>query len=239
MIRTASVIIWTVVATVVLGLLTIITSFFTKNGNACHRIAGFWGRSILWIGRVQVDVKGLANIDEQQSYLFMVNHQSLFDIPVVLGHLPHQFRWLAKAELFRIPIFGYAMRRVGYISIDRSNRKEAFKSLQEAAQKMSSGVSVLIFPEGTRSKDGRILPFKKGGFVLAVDSGVPVVPMIIHGTREIMEKHTFRIRPGRVVLDILPSIDSSDYTRKTKDELLDKVHDIFVSERDKGKGEGE
>lgn len=239
MIRTASVIIWTVVATVVLGTITIITSFFTKNGNACHRVAGFWGRSILWVSRVNVNVTGLANIDSQHSYLFMVNHQSLFDIPVVLGHLPHQFRWLAKAELFRIPIFGYAMRRVGYISIDRSHRRAAFKSLQEAAEKIRAGVSVLIFPEGTRSKDGRVLPLKKGGFVLAVDSQAPVVPMIIHGAREIMEKHTFRIRPGRVTLDILPPIDSSEYSRKTKDELLDKVHDIFITERRKEKTDGE
>jgi 1-acyl-sn-glycerol-3-phosphate acyltransferase len=99
-----------------------------------------------------------------------------------VGRLPVQFRWLAKAELFKIPIFGRAMRGVGYISIDRSNRKSAFESLKQAALTIRNGTSVLIFPEGTRSRDGRILPFKKGGFVLAVDAGVPVVPIIIKGT---------------------------------------------------------
>lgn len=230
MIRTAIVIIWTVLATVVMSLATIIVSFFSRKGNLCHLIAGFWGKSILWASGVKVTVSGLKHIDAEHSYIFMVNHQSLFDIPVVLGHLPHQFRWLAKAELFRIPIFGYAMQRVGYISIDRSDRKAAFKSLQTAAERIRSGASVLIFPEGTRSPDGRILPLKKGGFVLAVDSATPIVPMIIHGTRSIMPKNNFRIQPGPVMLDIKMPIDSSRYSRKTKDVLLEEVYRTFLNE---------
>lgn len=230
MIRTATVIIWTILVTVVFSLATIVVSFFSRKGDLCHRIAGVWGRSILWVSRVKVTVSGLSNIDADRPYIFMVNHQSLFDIPVVLGHLPHQFRWLAKAELFRIPLFGYAMRRVGYISIDRSDRKAAFKSLQVAAEKIKSGVSVLIFPEGTRSPDGHILPFKKGGFVLAVDSGVSIAPMVIHGTGAIMPKHTFRIVPRPVTLDIQVPVDSSKYTRKTKDDLLKSVYHTFQKE---------
>src|SRR5210317_685359 len=125
--------------------------------------------------------------------ILMPIHQSNFDIPVLLGRLPVQFRWLAKAELFKIPIFGRGMRGCGYISIDRSNRKSAFQSLAEAATKIRNGVSVLIFPEGTRSRDGKILPFKKGGFVLSVDAGVPIVPIVIYNTGSIMPKGRLRI----------------------------------------------
>ena len=122
-----------------------------------------WGHiQILFVSRIKVTVKGISNIDPSKSYIFMPNHQSNFDIPVLLGCLPAQFRWLAKAELFRIPLFGRAMRGCGYISIDRSNRKSAFRSLQKAADTIRNGVSVLIFPEGTRSLDGKIRSFKKG-----------------------------------------------------------------------------
>ena len=228
MIRTVIVIIWTVLATVVLSIATIVASFFSKTGNIPHLIAGIWGKSILWASRVKVTVRGLSSIDATQSYIFMVNHQSIYDIPVVLGHLPHQFRWLAKAELFRIPLFGHAMRRVGYISIDRSDREAAFKSLQTAADKIKDGVSVLIFPEGTRSQDGRIQPLKKGGFVLAVDSAVPIVPIVIRGTRAITPKNKLQMKPGQVSLNIKKPIESSKYSRKTKDALLEKVHRTFL-----------
>ncbi len=228
MIRTVVVIIWTVLATVVLSIATIVASLFSKTGNTPHRVAGIWGKSILWASRVKVTVRGLSSIDAMQSYIFMVNHQSIYDIPVLLGYLPHQFRWLAKAELFRIPLFGHAMRRVGYISIDRSDRKAAIKSLQTAAEKIKDGVSVLIFPEGTRSQDGRIQPLKKGGFVLAVDSAVPIVPIIIRGTRAITPKNKLQMKPGQVSLNIKKPIESSKYSRKTKDALLEKVHRTFL-----------
>jgi 1-acyl-sn-glycerol-3-phosphate acyltransferase len=145
-----------------------------------------------------------------------------------------QFRWLAKAELFKIPLFGYAMRRSGYISIDRSNRKSAFLSLKKAAQIIRNGVSVVIFPEGTRSLDGRIRDFKKGGFVLAVDAGVPVVPIVIHGTRAIMPKKKLRITPGQVRVEIQDPIDTKSYSRKTKDQLLERVRTIILTEFEKG-----
>jgi 1-acyl-sn-glycerol-3-phosphate acyltransferase len=165
----------------------------------------------------------------------MPNHQSNFDIPVLLGHLNVQFRWLAKVELFKIPIFGYAMKRAGYISIDRSNRKSAFKSLKRAAKIIREGVSVLIFPEGTRNKESNIGLFKKGGFVLAVDSGVPIVPVIIHGTRAIMPKKKLLIRPKDVILEIKKPIETRDYTRKTKEDLMEKVRQTISGSFERGK----
>ncbi len=237
MIRTLFILIWIVFATIVLGIIVIVSSFFSQKGDFPHIIARFWGRSILFVSRIKVTVKGVSNIDPSKSYIFMPNHQCNFDIPVLLGCLPAQFRWLAKAELFRIPLFGRAMRGCGYISIDRSNRKSAFKSLEKAADTIRNGVSVLIFPEGTRSLDGKIRSFKKGGFVLTVDSGIPIIPVILHGTWSIMPKSGLRIMPGNVTLEILQPIETTEYTRKTKDDLMEKIRDIICKSFYEGKKE--
>lgn len=160
---------------------------------------------------------------------------SNFDIPVLQAYLPVQFRWLAKAELFKIPIFGYAMQRAGYISINRFDRKSAIQSLNKAAEIIKNGVSVIIFPEGTRSRENNIQSFKKGGFVLAVDSGVPIIPVIIHGTWTIMQKKQIFVKPGNVVLEIKKPIKTLDYTRKTKDDLMEKVRNIILESYEKNK----
>ncbi|MBT8351297.1 MAG: 1-acyl-sn-glycerol-3-phosphate acyltransferase [Deltaproteobacteria bacterium] len=186
MIRSLFIILWIIFSTIVLGIVAIISSFFSKQGDFPHLVGRFWGKMILFVSRTKVTVNGISNIDPSKSYIFMPNHQSNFDIPVLIGCIPAQFRWLAKAELFKIPLFGRAMRGCGYISIDRADRKSAFKSLKKAADTIRNGVSVLIFPEGTRSLDGKIRDFKKGGFVLSVDSGVSIIPVIIHGTWSIM-----------------------------------------------------
>ena len=156
MIRTSYIIIWVVLSTVVLGAIAIIISFFSRTGNLVHIIARIWGKGILIVSGINVAVRGLDNIDPGRSYIYMSNHQSNFDIPVLLACLPVQFRWLAKAELFKIPIFGRAMRGAGYVKIDRFNRDSAFESINEAAGKMQNGVSIMIFPEGTRSPSGRL-----------------------------------------------------------------------------------
>ncbi len=228
LVMTVIILLWTILATVIVGIIVIIVSFFSKTGNVPHLLARFWANSILWIGGVKVKVHGAEKLDPTRSFIYMANHQSNADIPVALGRLPVQFRWLAKEELFKIPLFGRAMRGVGYISIDRSNRKKAFESLKRAAETIRNGTSVLIFPEGTRSPDGRILPFKKGGFILAVDSGVPIVPIIIHGTRKIIPKGHFLIRPAPIVIQILDPVETAGYTRKNKDALLETIRTIFI-----------
>lgn len=232
-IHTLFIIVWVVLATIFFGLTVILIALFSKRGNVAHRVARQWARSILFVSRVPVDVSGLEHIPQGRSCILMANHQSNFDIPVLLGRLPMQFRWLAKQELFRIPIFGRGMRGCGYISIDRSNRKLAFASLREAARKIREGVSVMIFPEGTRSEDGKIRPFKKGGFVLAVDAGVPIVPVVIYGTRSIMPKGRLMIQSQGVRMQMLAPIDASEYTRKTKDELMEKVRASICDAFDK------
>ena len=155
----------------------------------------------------------------------MPNHKSNFDIPVLLDALPGHFRWLAKAELFKIPLFGYAMKRAGCISINRQNHESAVASLNQAAQIIKQSASVLIFPEGTRNPNNGILPFKKGGFVLAIETQVPIVPVIIHGTGGIMPKKQIRIQPQNVVVELAAPIQTGKYSKSTMSDLMEKVHD--------------
>ena len=235
MIRTAIIILYVLPATAVLSMIAIIVAFFSRTGNPVHIIARMWSKSILFVSGIKVDVKGLANIDLGKSYIYMANHRSNFDIPVLLGCLPIQFRWLAKAELFKIPIFGRAMSGAGYVKIDRSNRVSAIRSIDEVAAKMKNGVSVMIFPEGTRSQDGHLKSFKKGGFVMAVDTGVPIVPIILRGTRSIMAKGSWRIKPDKVALFIEKPIDTSGFTRDNKEDLIKKVRGVICDVFEKGK----
>ena len=234
MIRSTYIILWVVLSTIFWGTIAIIISFFTRTGNPVHLVARYWARGILFVSRVKVTVNGLANIDPSQSYVYMSNHQSNFDIPVLLAHLPVQFRWLAKAELFKIPLFGRAMRGAGYVKIDRFNQESAFESINEAARKMKNGVSVMIFPEGTRSRDGNIRSFKKGGFVMAVDAGVPIVPVILLGTWTLMAKSSLKINTGDVSLNIKTPIATTDYTRDNKDDLIKSVRDVICEGFEKG-----
>lgn len=233
MIRTLLIILWILLVTGFFAILAIFVSFISKSGDLPHIVARIWAKCILVASGIKVTVKGRSNIDSAGYYIYMSNHLSNFDIPVLLAYLPVQFRWLAKAELFKIPLFGYAMQRAGYISIDRSNFRSAVQSLKRAAKNIRDGVSVLIFPEGTRSQDFNIQPFKKGGFVLAVDSGVPIIPVIIHGTWPIMPKKRVLVKPGNVVLEIAKPIKSSDYTRKTKEDLMEKVRNVLIESFEK------
>ena len=228
MIKSLFIILWIILDTLVMGVISIFVSFFSKTGNAPHRVGIYWAKFILWASGIKVDVTGISNLDPSRPCLFICNHQSNFDIPVLFAALPAQFRWIAKAELFKIPLFGSAMRGAGYISIERKNRKSAIKSIDAAAEKIKSGVSVMIFPEGTRSPDGSIGEFKKGGFILAMNAEVPIVPIVINGTWPIMPKDSLKITPGNVCLSILKSIDVSEYS--DKNELIGLVRERICSE---------
>lgn len=220
---------WLFLGTLLLGSLAVVVSFFSKTGNNVHAIAQAWGKSILWVSGIHTVTYGFKEEMKHQPFIFMSNHQSNFDIPVLYSALPVQFRWLAKAELFKIPLFGRSMRGAGYISINRSNRQSAFQSLVKAAESIRGGTSVMIFPEGTRSKDGVLLPFKKGGFVMAVDAGVPVIPVLITGTHAIMPKGNLLIRRRLVHVRIGRPIETVDFTRKTKNDLLTQVRAAMLA----------
>lgn len=185
----------------------------------------FWGRMISTWSGVQVRVEGLKQLDRSKPYIFVANHQSQFDIFVLDGFLPMDFRWLAKKELFRIPFFGWAMLLAGSIPIDRSHGRQALKSLDEAAKRIAAGASVIIFPEGTRSPDGKLQPFKAGGMQLAIKSGVELVPMAISGTHEVLPKGKILSRPGQVVIRLGMPVDSREFSMKEKQALAELLHD--------------
>ena len=160
----------------------------------------------------------------------MANHQGSYDIFALLGQLPFQFKWLAKKEVFSIPILGWAMAAAGYISIDRDGTRETVEAMNKAALKIREGASVVIFPEGTRSADGSIQPFKKGGFTLAVKSKVPIVPIAIAGSREILPKDRLRISPGDIRIRIGRPIETVHCSTKDRQALMEEVREAISSD---------
>ena len=188
--------------TIFLFILVIISLIFDRSGKAIHSIGRLWGRILLFLSGVTVEVKGLENILAGKPQIFASNHQGAFDILALQAFIPIQFRWVAKRSLFKIPIIGWSMSLAGYVSMDRERSGSAYRSIETAAEKVRNGICVLIFPEGTRSATGELLPFKRGGFLLAIKSGAPVVPLSIRGSTDIMRKGSLFIRPGLIKIAI-------------------------------------
>lgn len=198
-----------------------------------------WGAGIILMSGVRVKVLGLENIEQDKPYVYLANHQSMFDIWAILGAFPPVIKWFAKQELFKIPFIGRAMAKTGYLSVDRAQPREALKALKDAAQTVKNGSSVVIFPEGTRTKDGHLQSFKKGGFVLAIEAGVPIVPVIIRDSWHILPERSLIVHPQKVVLQVLPPIEVKDYNRKQAEELMAKVHAIFYRELETDEPKGD
>lgn len=232
MIRSALLVTLGVAITAFMSFWAVVFSVFPNSDNRVHKIANIWGKILLLICNTKVEVIGKENLEANKSHVFMSNHQSDFDILIALAHIPGQFRWLAKKELFNIPVFGAAMKGAGYISIDRQNREKAMESLDEAALRIRNGKSVMTFPEGTRSRYGEIKAFKQGTFYLAIKSGVPIIPITIIGSGQIMPKRSLRVRPGRVKLVIDKPIDVKDYSIENRQELIEKVRNIIIKNYD-------
>jgi 1-acyl-sn-glycerol-3-phosphate acyltransferase len=212
--------------TIFFSILTLVDIMFVRKSEA--RVQVFpqtWGKTICRIANVRVRIHGAENLDPGQTYIFAGNHVSQFDIFSFQGYFPHDFRWIAKKELFRIPFFGKAMLRSGIVPIDRSRGREALKSLNRAAKQIAAGTSVLIFPEGTRSPDGRLHPFKTGAITLAIKAGVPVVPIGFIGTYTILPKGKLLADSGEIIIRIGTPIATSGYKPKNRQELAEYLHD--------------
>jgi len=190
-----------------------------------HNYARLWARVGLHLAGVRLKISGREHLRAGEPVIYMSNHASNFDILALFAGLPGQFRWLAKEELFRIPLFGLAMRRAGYIPLDRTDRKKALHSMTEAAKRIRDGASVVIFPEGTRSIDGTLHPFKKGGFLIALKAGVPIQPVAISGSFAIMPKSGCRIHGGLIEVRILPTIATAELTAADSESLLATVQE--------------
>jgi 1-acyl-sn-glycerol-3-phosphate acyltransferase len=219
--------------TALTSLCAIVAAVFSPAGKASRRIARPWARVLLYLAGTKIEVIGMGNIITEKPQIFMANHQSDFDILIFLAAIPVDFLWIAKKELFRIPIFGQAMKKAGYISIDRRDPKQAMQSIDEAAEKLKEGISVATFPEGTRSRDGKLLPFKQGMFYLAVQAGVPIVPVSIIGSGKIMQKQSFRVNKGKIIMVIDKPVDVNGYTIETRSALMDRVRNIIAATYEK------
>ncbi len=188
-----------------------------------HAYARIWGRVSLWLAGVKLTVTGREHLPQHGPVVYMANHVSNFDILALFAGVPDQFRWMAKIELFRIPLFGLAMRRAGSIPVDRSNRRNSVLSMREAVRRIAAGTSVVIFPEGTRSPDGTPQAFKTGSFTLALQAQVPVVPLAIIGSGDVMPKHSRWIRGGHIRLAIMPPVATSGREVAERTTLMEEV----------------
>jgi 1-acyl-sn-glycerol-3-phosphate acyltransferase len=186
--------------TIVLGALSLISSLFDGSGRIQHSFARLWSRMILGTIGVPVTVEGLEKIDTAKAHVYVVNHLSALDIPVLYLHLPFQFRILAKRELFRYPFMGWHLRRSGQIPVDLENPKKSIRSLHRAVDAIKSNMSLVIFPEGGRSENGQLQPFMGGAFFAAIKAQADVVPMAMIGTYEILKMNTWHITPRPVRL---------------------------------------
>jgi 1-acyl-sn-glycerol-3-phosphate acyltransferase len=219
-----------VMATIFFGSISVIVSFFDHTGVVQIRVARAWARVLLAVGGVQVRVEGSEQIDPNGSYVFIANHVSYYDTPVALAHIPVQFRFLAKRGLFQIPFLGTHLSRAGHIPVPRKDPRAAVKTMQTAAETIQQKkVSLLIFPEGGRSHDGELQPFKEGGAYIAIRAGVPVVPLALIGTRKVLPYGSAVIRPGAVTLRILKPIETKQLTLKDRGKLTDELRDLILS----------
>lgn len=176
---------------------------------------------------IKVEVEGLDRFDHDRSYIYMCNHVSAIDPPIVIPLIPRRTSVLVKKQLFRIPLLGQAMRMGSLVPVDRADRDSAIASVRRAAEVLRSGVNMMVYPEGTRSRDGKVLPFKKGPFYLAMESGVPVLPMTIRGGHELMPKGSLKIRKGTATVVFHPPISPADC--RDREDLMAKVRDAIAS----------
>jgi 1-acyl-sn-glycerol-3-phosphate acyltransferase len=204
----------------------IIATFFDKSGRLYHWHAQLWSRVSLLVGGIRLSVEGVEHIPAGPM-IIMSNHQGAFDILSLMSAIPVPIAWMAKKELFSVPLFGHSMRRAGYIPLDREHGRKALRGITEAAELIRNGRSVIIFPEGTRSTDSHLLPFKKGGFVLAAKAGVPIVPTVIEGTLAIQPPKTFSLTPGTVRIRFMPPVATAG---KSADTIMDEIRSIIATE---------
>jgi 1-acyl-sn-glycerol-3-phosphate acyltransferase len=199
-----------------------------RHGKHVQRITFLWTKMILAVARVVLNVKGLSQIDPKRQYVFMVNHQSNIDIPVLIQSLPAlRLRWIAKKELLWVPFLGWAMWAAKHITVNRADRFDALGTLKKAKERMKDGVSLAIFPEGTRGSEGDLLPFKRGGFLLAVKTGTPIVPVTINGSAAILPKGDWRIRGGQIEVVIGTPVSVESYRPGTLRALSAQIREII------------
>lgn len=216
------------ILTAVMATLSVIFSLLDGTGYWQHWCARTWSRLVLAVSRAQVNIRGLSRLDPNQPYIFASNHLSMFDIWAFLALLPFQFRFVAKASLFRWPFLGWHLKRSGNIPVDRHNPRQAVHSLKEAGEKIRTGISIVIFPEGMRTWGEAVAPFKRGSFLLAQHAQVPIVPVTFIGSNRLLPRGSAMIRPGPMEMIIHPPIAYTEYKDLDLERLTEQVRKQIV-----------
>ncbi|MBI5463585.1 MAG: 1-acyl-sn-glycerol-3-phosphate acyltransferase [Ignavibacteriales bacterium] len=218
-----------VIMTAVLSTAAIFLLPIDRSHRSFYGIGRQWARMMLRLFGVKVTVKGLEHLAPGQHYVYVSNHASMFDIPAVMASIPDNINIVLKKELTRVPIWGWALKLGPYIVIDRFNPREASRSLEEAAEKICGGRSAQLYAEGTRTRDGKLQPFKRGAFALAVKSGIPVVPLTINNTFRILKKGSLKINPADIELVVEKPIATQNYSGKEGElKLMTQVHSAIA-----------
>lgn len=218
-----------IAATIVFGAISLTVSFFDPTRHKQNAIARAWARVLLAVSRVKVRVEGLEKIKEDGSYVFVSNHLSYMDTPVALANIPVQFRFLAKRGLFQIPFMGWHLARAGHIPVPRGDARAAVKTMTLAAQVVrEQKISLLIFPEGGRSRKGEMRPFLEGAAYIAIRAGVPLVPIGLQGTREVLPYGSGNIRGGPVILRIGDPIPTDEATLRDRGLLTELLRERII-----------
>jgi 1-acyl-sn-glycerol-3-phosphate acyltransferase len=204
----------------------------TGNENMIYSPVRLFVRLGLWLVGVKVEVTGREHLDPAQAYIFTPNHQSLIEVPLFVTYLGRNPAYLAKKEVFKYPIFGYGIGLMGVVPVDRSNSPSAVESAKAATEMLRRGKSYVVYPEGTRSPDGRLLPFKKGAFMMAIDAGVPVVPVSVSGATRIMPKAKVDVHPSTVRLTVHDPIPTTGYSRENVADLVARTRQQVLSALD-------
>jgi len=221
--------IWTgfivVLVTLPLAFATLVVAAFKSNARAIEPIIRLWAGSLLKAAGIRLQVEGTEVIDRKQRYILIANHSSYFDIPCIFVAIPQPIRFMAKISLFKIPIFGWAIGRAGFIPIDRKNRRTAVKSFEKAVDRIRKGNTVVVFPEEGRSRERAMRPFQRGGFLLALRSGLPILPVAIVGTYDVYSANAKVLTPGPVIVRVGTPIPTEGLTVRDKDRLLNESRD--------------
>ena len=217
---------WFVLLTIIFGTSAILSSYVMTPRSAAFS-GVFWARLTAYAAFMRIKVSGRNNIDPKQSYVVVVNHQSVMDIIALYGWLGIDFRWVMKQEIRKVPFLGYACYRVGHVYIDRKNQAAAIQSLEAAKERVHSGTSVLFFPEGTRTSSSALKPFKKGAFKMALDLGLPILPITLSGTDHVMPTKSLDLMPGKVDMVVHPAISTKGMTEENIEELMQQSFDAI------------
>jgi 1-acyl-sn-glycerol-3-phosphate acyltransferase len=228
MIRTIAVALFLAFALLFVMPLLILWTLLTWTPDLMYEVAMKTVRASLRLARIKVRVEGLQNIPPAVC-IFAANHTSNVDPLAFIPAIPRRVSVLLKTELFRIPILSTAMRLAKFVPVDRADKEAAVASVEVALRVLKEGLSLAAYPEGTRSPDGRLKPFKKGTFAIAIEAGVPIVPVSISGAQQLMRKGEWVIRPGEIVVRFGPSVDASQYTMERRTELLTRVEELVVA----------